>query len=524
MFIEGKTVETFNPIYAKRKTQWQKVRDFIDGAETIKDKGEEYLPRAKGASDERYKAFKDRAVIVNYVSQTLSGVHGMVFRRAPVIEVPDDFRDFLDNIDLCGTSFCKFVSDSVYDSMQTCFGGYMADIPPAEAGISEQEAIERNIRVYATYYKGENIINWKKRSINGVEKLSLVVLRERLNYAMDEFSYDFIDRYRVLSLDENGLYKQRIYEPYKDKENEIDGYTVTEIPVTVKGKRLDFIPFVFSVSETPEKPMLSDITEVNIGHYQKTADYENGVHLTTIPTGWVTGEGPQVDENKNIIPICLGEDGFLMFRDPDTKVGVLNYAGEGLTHSENALEKSELQMVVLGSRIITPEKGISETAESANIHRAGENAKLATFANNVSINLSKFLNYMCIMAGIDNPKCSVHLNTDYETQGFDANALNAMANIFSQGKMPLIVLYGMMMRGEFLDAGMTFKDYVTLLDFENSGLTPNEAYEAYKKYKETGEMPDLPKKTMPTITLTADDLKDDEMTEPDDKEIGLEQK
>ena len=82
---------------------------------------------------------------------------------------------------------------------------------------------------------------------------------------------------------------------------------------------------------------------------------------------------------------------------------------------------------------------------------------------------------------------SVDFNTDYETMHFDANALNAMANIFAQGKVPLIVLYGMMMKGEFIpDSNMQFEDYIEYLELEHSGLSEKEAYAAYKKYKETG--------------------------------------
>ena len=155
------------------------------------------------------------------------------------------------------------------------------------------------------------------------------------------------------------------------------------------------------------------------------------------------------------------------------------------SHNETALNAAELQMVVLGSRIITPEKGISETAESANIHRAGENAKLASFANNVSDRITRVFNIICDLEGLKD-KVSIQLCTDYETTGFDANTLNAMANIFSQGKMPLYVLYSMMMRGEFLNADMTYEDYVELLDLESSGMSPQEVYDSYKIFKQSG--------------------------------------
>lgn len=485
---------TEHPEYLKRKGQWSFIRDWIEGTDAIKSKKERYLPRPVSMSNKRYDALLKRAVVVNYVDQTLEGVHGMVFRRTPVVQVPDEMKKYLSDIDREGNSLYQFLSDSVYDIMITNFGGYLVDMPKIDEGTSVFEAEQLGVRPYITYYPAESIINWKFKIVNGSKIPILVVLKEICEQDEITFTHEVKYQYRVLRL-QNGIYTQYLYRIIDDKKGVYDEEV---IPVMINGKNLTSIPFVFAPSKKPEKPMLKDIAEVNLGHYQKSADYENGIHLTTIPTGYVTGEAPQQDKDKNIIPIALGEDEFLMFPNENAHVGILNYAGEGLSHCEDALRASELQMVVLGSRIITPEKGISETAESANIHRAGENAKLATFANNMSTVITKAINIMIKMLGVDEVG-SVRLNTDYETQGFDANALNAMANVFSQGKMPLLVLYRMFMRGEYLDPDMRYEDYVQLLELEASGLSPSEVYESYKMMKNSDKPIKLPK---PTKDLT----------------------
>jgi len=482
-------VSTQNPEYTYRSKQWKEIRDCVEGNPAIKRAGEVYLPRMSGMTDPRYEAYKNRAIFVNYVEQTLMGTHGMIFRRRPTVEIPKQIEDIINNIDRKGNSLYQFLSDSVLDMMQTCFGGFLIDVSAVGTNLTVFEADKQGIRPYVTYYKAESIINWKFKVVNGTMVPRVVVLKELVEEnPEDMFSHELVEQYRVLCFDENDNYQQlliRVYES-QDKDEE-PRYEVEERPFFYKNKKIKYIPFVFAPYDVPEKPMLLDIADVNIGHYMMTADYKNGVHLTTLPTGYTTGHKPEVDANGNVMPVLLGADQFLQLEEEGAKVGILNYSGEGLTHNENALNSAELQMVVLGSRIITPEKGISETAESANIHRAGENAKLASFANNVSDRITRVLKMICELEGIDE-RVSVQLCTDYETQGFDANTLNAMANIFSQGKMPLYVLYSMMMRGEFLSPDMTYEDYVTLLDLEASGMTPQEVFDSYKIFKQNGKV------------------------------------
>lgn len=483
-------VSTEHPLYGKRKTQWQLIRDCIEGEDAIKAKGVTYLPKTKGMSDHRYEAFKLRAEWVNFTRRTLTGLHGLVFRKKPVFNYPPELEDVIKNCDRKGTNLYKFCSNTFKDSLPITFGGLLVDMPRVESKISWREAEEKKINPYMKYYAAENIINWKTEVKDGVERLCLIVLKETYeDVSDDEFAHNAKDQYRVLEL-KNDVYSQRLFRPNATNKETYDD--IIEIPIEVNGDTIDYIPFFFLYEQEPVTPFMLDLAKANISHYRKSADYENGVHLTTIPTGYVTGhrqetvEDPKTGEVTGKEVIKLGEDEFLFFEEEGARVGTLCYAGEGLTHSEHALDVSMSNMAVLGTRLIVPEKGTSESADSAKIHRAGENASLADMANCVADAFTQALQTIAKWKGLEE-EVSVEFCTDYDTLAFDANALNAVANLKEAKSLPLPYVFEILKNGEYTSSAATFKEYATLLDMEARGYSPSEIaaqFDAIRQGKE----------------------------------------
>ena len=474
-------VSSLHPLYVKRARQWEIVRDCIEGDYAIKSKGELYLPRLSGSTDEQYESYKKRAQWNNYTSRNLSGLHGLIFRRNPVITYPAQFKEILENIDRKGTNLYQFLSNTIFDTMQTSFGGYLIDLPKADGITTISEAEKAGIRPYLRYYPAESIINWGYSTINGVEQLSFVVLKEIVeDEQSDEFNPKLVPQFRVLDA-RSGIYRQRIFRqmPTLNPETKDIVYgEIESIDVVVNGNYLTELPFVLLPSDTPEKPMFYDLAMCNIGHYQKSADYENGVHLTTIPTGWITGHDNRNEDGEEEV-IRLGWDRFIILPNENAKVGNLSFSGVGLVHSEKAIEQALSDMAVLGSRLLATEKGVSESSDSARIHRAGENATLATFAKNISEKVTKVLNIMAKWLDIEG-KIEVQLCTDYDTLAFDPNALNAIANLAEAGKLPLPYVFDILLNGEYTPTGATFEEYALLLAMEKQGASPLEIVEQYR--------------------------------------------
>lgn len=472
-------VDTEHELYIKRKRQWEVIRDCIDGEDTIKAKGELYLPRAKGYDRKRYEAFKLRAEWVNFTRRVLTGLHGLVFRKKPTVICPRELDEIINNIDRRGTSLYRFASQTFKDSLPVSFGGLLVDMPQAGDVKTKLEAEQKGIRPYIRYYAAENIINWKFDVINGVEQISLIVLKEEYEADNDdEFAHDKKTQYRVLDV-QDGVYRQRLFKP-SDKKGKFD---IITIPVSIGETPISELPFFPLFDKEPCVPFMLDLARANISHYRKSADYENGVHLTTIPTAYVTGHEQTVFDDNTKEEVGLGEDVFLFIPEADAKVGTLCFAGEGLTHAEKGLEMSASNMAVLGSRLVVTEKGTSESADSAKIHRAGENASLADFADLASDAFTKALQTVAKWMGIDG-LVSVEFCKDYDTLAFDANALNSIANLSEAHKMPTPYVFNILKEGEYIPGSATLEEYCLLLDMEDRGYSPSEIVEMYNQIKQ----------------------------------------
>ena len=477
--------------YARQVDRWAICRETIEGEDVVKEKGEKYLPMASGKDCEgrtrRYEAFKMRTPYSNFIGAAHGIQHAMIFRRAPTVMCDDGFRQsgLLDDVDGKGTSLYQFVSDAAWDLLKTGFGAMLLDIPKGGSGMSKLEAERKGIRPYLTYYPAESIINWDYDNFSGIKKLKLVVLKEKGCRVKNEFEKEHFDRYRVLMLNERGVYVQKIYTPVYDDYDKTKTVRmdVEEFPVfvTVNGKEqeINYIPIVLLPYEKPEKPPLFDLAMLNVHHYQLTADYVNGVHMTTVPTGYITGYTPKEDDKDD--DITLGGDAFLTEENPDARFGVLSFSGEGLEHCEKAIDKIEAQIAGLFMKNIAPDKKTSETAESAYVHRSGENAKLATLARNFSGKLSWLVQKYEEWNGYGG-LVEIHLNYDYETMSLDPNIINSIANISGQGKFPLYCVFYILKQQELIDPDMNYDDFIFLIDQENlSGNSAMDIYEAFKK-------------------------------------------
>lgn len=480
-------VMTTYPEYSALAERWSVCREVIAGEDVVKAKGEKYLPMATHKCHEvqkaRYNAYKMRTPFIPFTYMAYQVQHAMVFRRTPTVVCSDEFKNsgLLDNVDGRGNSLYQFCSNSFDDLLKTGFGGILLDMPPAKEGMTVYDAEKEGIRPYLTYYLAEEIINKIFDNSNGITKLKLIVLREKVNVYRDEFTLLNRERYRVLAINNDGYYEQRIWTPVYNEKDEITDIKVETVPVFVNGQQITYIPFVLLPTDIAEKPPLYDLAMMNIHHYQVMADYYNGLHKVTMPTGYITGYTPKTDEDGDDDEIILGDDVFITEENPDARFGVLSYAGEGMEHTKDGIDKIENLIAGIFMKSIAPDKKTSETAESAYVHRSGENARLATFARNVSEKLSQIVQWYEEWNNYEGA-VEIHLNYDYETMALDPNIINSIANISGQGKFPLYCVFYILKQQELIDPDMNYDDFIFLIDQENlAGNSAQEIYEAFKK-------------------------------------------
>jgi hypothetical protein len=424
--------------------------------------------------DDEYDEYIGRAEFFNATGRTLEGLHGMLFRLDPTIGVnrgdSEKYDDYLKNVDGKGKTIKQFISDSVKDQLATNWGGVLVDAPKDGDKISKGDAEKNDIYPYLAYYRAEDIIKWRSETRGRAEVIVLVVLQEwEPTISEDGFDVILKDRKRVLDFDTaNGnIYRQRIF---------IEGKIAGTYYPQMSGKPMNFIPFYFP-SIQPEKPMVLDLVDVNHAWYRKSADYERGLHYTSVPTPYTLGFTPQgkvtIDQKTGeqrteaMQPIKLSPNKFVHFPQGCTEAGMLEYSGAGMASVKAAMTDDEERMAILGARIISAEKKGVEAADTAKIHRQGENSVLAAFANRQSkfatAYVNTYLQWCTSKTEIDMP---VGINTDFDISGMTPQELTALVSAWQASGISKRVLFYNLKQGEMTPADYDFDQMQAELEEE----------------------------------------------------------
>lgn len=440
--------------YLKAYPAWERCRNTAEGQNEIHEHGVKYLPRLSGQSDTEYHAYKQRALFYNATARTVDGLSGMLFAKPEIVEAPSALDAIVADVSMSGLSFHQLTEMVSEEVLMVGRCGVLVDYPPTVSALTLAQAQAKGARPYAKLYAAESIINWRTGRVNNVEQLTLVVLEEEYEVAVDDFEYKCEKQWRVLDL-VNGVYRQLLFK--KDKQG--DFVLVEEVYPQIDGKLLTRIPFEFfgvrDNAPSVDKPPLLDLVDVNLSHYRTTADYEHGLHFTGLPTPVVTGY--YADDKSASLRIGSGTAWLLP--DPSSKAFYLEFTGQGLGELREALRAKESMMATLGARTLAPEKRAVESAQTASIHRAGENSVLASIAQSISIGLTHVLEYLRDWSGVSGD-VRVEINRDFMPNSMTAQDVDSLVRSWQAGAISHQVLFDNLVAGEIITPGVSFDDEI----------------------------------------------------------------
>jgi hypothetical protein len=482
-------VNSTHPKYNRFTEKWQRCQDTYDGQDAIHQAGVRYLPMLIDQPAAAYDAYKGRTPFYNATYRTIVGLVGMVFRRPPHVEVPPAIKEMLKDVTLSNKPLQVFGQDISTEALKKGRVGIFVDCPevrqPQNGYATLADQLTQNVRPSLLMYVAESIINWKTDKINNKVVLSMVVLKEDVSVSKDAFEDDVQETWRVLDLI-GGRYRVRLFKrrekstrpaaatpaagagpagpvapaPVLSPNADIGDFDQigTDVFPLMGGKAMTYIPFVFIGAEgldaDPTDPPLIDLVDMNLSHYRTMADYEHGAHFTGLPTPYIAGYRPDDPKEK----LYVGSASAWNFPDPNTKVGYLEFSGSGLTTLREILDRKETQMAILGARMLEPQKKQSETAESKEIHRKGEESMLSMISQTVSMGIEIALKWFSEWAGA-NPKGVVYeQNTDFFPAPMDAGMLSAIVSAWQQGAVSDRTLHENLQRGGVVPESRTFEE------------------------------------------------------------------
>lgn len=472
-----------HPDYDASLTVWLRARDVIAGEDAVKAAGAKYLPRLDSQSDNEYLGYKSRACFFNATSRTCDGFLGLLFRRDPEVKLPDRhagvggaLRVFSDDVDLMGTSLFTFCKGVVGEVLAVGRCGTLIDWQ------SDGEQ-----RAYVVRYQAEDILNWQTQRINGRNVVTMIALREVLadgHQTDDPFVVKQTETIRVLRLERltDGATQYRVEIWSNDSADKKAEWVLTENRVPLRlGKPLPLIPFVFhgprNALPDVDKMPLADIITVNLDHYRLDADYKHGLHFTALPTAWVSG----FDKTSEL---RIGSSTAWVTDQVGAVAGFLEFKGHGLSTFENAQDRDERLMAVLGSRMLEDTKRVGETSDAIELRQAGENSILMTLALSLSDSISQVLRWVYwwnsteqFPEDVSESLVLLKINTDFTAKGLTSLELTAIVSAWQAGAISQVTMFDLFRKGEVLPTGRTDDEEKNLVGQngrgKNAGGLPN---------------------------------------------------
>lgn len=443
--INANSVSNKHPDYERSAKAWSKVRDCMEGEDTVKSKKETYLPRPKGMTGEyedAYDAYIERAHFPLIASYALSGALGVVITKLPEFNVPTELEYIIKEATKDGRSIQQLFLDILVESFQTGRVPILVDVVP-----------EKN-EFRFVQYTAEEFINWKTSVIESEKNLILGTISEQVPSSEDIFSHETDQVYRVLTLDEKGYYTSRIF----GDNTEYDELNSTP---TFMGTKINEIPLMMAGSinnsyDVQPIPLIS-VANCSIQIYRKEADLANSEFLSCNPTLVLIGAS-----NDDDLPNVVGSSVMIVIPNEQASVSYTKTDTAALTHVSKHIESLYEEAIRHGVAILDARKGV-EAAEALRIRQATQSASVYSVYLAALNALKQGLVLMCRWAGYNEDDVVIDAPSSLTYGIPDSSILKEVIEGFGNGVVPLTVIHRYLVSSGLLEQTVGFEDYVKML-------------------------------------------------------------
>lgn len=450
-----------HPDYDVGAPKWRRCRDVCGGSDKVKAGREKYLPRLssqKGKDAMKYDAYLNRALFYNAARRTRIGLSGAATLRPPKINANGTAEN--DYAKLIAASLSRPLVDEALEVGRYAVVVNQSDRDPP----------------FFTRWWAESIVNWDYESINGQYVLVLLVLEDTETVRTDIFKRETKTIRHAYTM-KDGVCQ---YAKFARDDKVEGGWTQTEKWGSVEsigGRTLDHIPArIFSAmsSDEPEieDPLLLDLVDVNISHYQNSADLEHGRHWTALPTAVAIGF-PTIDREGQPVEFTIGGESAWMTDQPGASAHYLEFGGSGLGHLATGMTDKQAMMAVLGARLLEEQKASVEAAETIKTRLTGEKSVLSRVASVVSDAMTWTLREMIRFtnpAYVDeDDKDTIDLNTEFLDKALNPSQVASLVSLLQANAISYSTMFALLQGAEIVPEDRTLEDEIKLIDGGNPG-------------------------------------------------------
>lgn len=436
---------------------------------------DQYLPQDYLEEMKSYEVRKTRAQssFQNYYGHLRDLVVGTALRKGVSLpeNIPMEWGNFFDDVDLEGHSLASFTKEAFTSAIDGGVAAIWVEYPKLPPGLSAAEERKLNPRPYFVLMAMDQVLECRYDVINcrvgaqnifGAFPIYLRVKTEvRRQSDMNEFFEEVIPAVRVYDIVN---YADNIISELSDTpEAAINGqrvrcrlYTKSNTAGNVNRYTLDettylsipFIPFVPVFGGKKEayfrgRPLLFDISRLNLHHWSVSADLAETIHLTSSPI--LTGTGVRPDDE-----IAAGAGRALFSQNPDAKFNLMSASMEGASVTLENLKRIESAMERLAAVAMTTGKSQAESGFAKLLDRSQSDSQLAVLVQSLEDALNRALLYASAYRSI--PEVRVSISKNFIPVKLHSQQVMALNSLFKDsGALTIGMFLKMLEAGEMFE-------------------------------------------------------------------------
>lgn len=449
------------------QTASAKGRALMGGTTAMRQARETYLPKFGKESTVAYEARLRSSWLFNGFRKTVRDMTGRVFSKPIELDdAPEQIEEWCENADLQGRDLSTFARQVFEDALAGPGISYiMVDAPRREGVITRAQAQSQNLRPYLIHLKAEDILGWKTEVINNVTTLSQLRIMEEYVEAdpKDEFAEVRKPQVRVLDrINGAGVVSRIFRKGERDTWLEVaELATVTDLP------EITVIPvYINRTGFFTGAPLLDDLADINIAHWQSQSDQRNILHYARVPI--LFGAGVP-DTAIGVI----GASSAVIAENPEAKLMWVEHSGKAIEAGRQDLKDLEFQMETFGLQLLVARPG-SQSATGEALDANKETSILAMTADQLQDALEQALKWMAVYGGLGEVGASATVNKDFGVTMMTAQDVAVLLNAVTAGELSRETFLSEMARRGFIRSDIKPDEEAERIDKEDVGGMPDD--------------------------------------------------
>lgn len=372
-----------------------RMRSVLGGTETMRDAGEELLPRHENESSWQYSERLARSVLYNVTKMTLQSWVGQVFKEPMVADSALDpkISELFTDIDLQGNNLQVFAREWFATGLSLGLAPMLVLFPTAETQPQTlRDDAEAGLRPYWQQLAPENVLHVRTSvQPDGREVITHL-------------------RVRAFRVEPNGFLDQVVEQVLVYTSTEVTTYekrarTKGSKPEWIRGESVQHslgeVPLVVFYAEKDDtmvgRSALFGLADLNIQHWQSQSDQINCLTVARFPI--LAGSGVPDDGAA----VEVGPRKYLHSEDPGSKWYFVEHSGAALQAGSQDLKDIEARMANYGAEFLKRRPG-RETASARVLDSSEATSQIAEVALRFNDALAQALYFTARWMNLPEPK------------------------------------------------------------------------------------------------------------------------